>query len=191
MERFRFSKPLSKEERPKVTNKNFWWTNSNNDSIEETLDEKTVDSENLVDESSDKLLLSESYEKYMESESKDIAKLHDKLNKLRMQLHSNINEDDGEKADIDDPDPKVINGESFHYDEDTNTSDEETNSSNSEILMSKPTKNTVAPNRSQVPKLNNQRIDKLPINHLAKNSRENNFNIESLDVKARNLIDRR
>ena len=182
MERFRFSNPLSKNERPKVTNKNFWWTENNNDSIiEETLNEKTGDNENLADYSSEKFLLSESYEKYMESESKDIAKLHEKLNKLRMQLHHNLNEVDGEN----DISQKGAAGDSFNFIENSNSSDDEATSSSSEIML--PITNT----KSHVPKLNHQRIDKLPSNRLAKHSRENNFNIESLDVKAKNLIDRR
>ena len=178
MERFRFSNPLSKDERPKVTNKNFWWTENNNDSmLEETLNEKTGENENLADDSSEKFLLSESYEKYMESESKDIAKLHEKLNKLRMQLHQNLNEVDGEN----DISQKVVAGDSFNF----NSSNDESTSSSSEIML------PITDTKSHLPKLNNQRIDKLPSNRLAKNSRENNFNIESLDVKAKNLIDRR
>jgi hypothetical protein len=188
MERFRFSKPLSKVERPKVTNKNFWWTsNNNNDSIEVTLNDKS-ENENLIDTSSDQFLLSESYEKYMESESKDIAKLHDKLNKLRMQLHSNINEsDDKNKSELN----HNLARERSNSGEVSNTSDEELCSSNSEIIVSKTTNNPSL-NRQEFPKLNNQRFDKLPLNHhSAKTSRENNFNIESLDIKTRNLIDRR
>jgi hypothetical protein len=182
MERFRFSNPLSKDERPKVTNKNFWWTENNNDSMtEETLNVKTGDNENLEDDSSEKFLLSESYEKYMESESKDIAKLHEKLNKLRMQLHHNLNEVEGEN----DISQKVVAGDSFNFVENSNSSDDESTSSSTEIML------PITDTKSHLPILNNQRVDKLPSNRSAKNTRENNFNIESLDMKAKNLIDRR
>ena len=105
-----------------------------------------------------------------------------------MQLHSNINEsEEKNKSDLN----QNLTRERSNSEEVTNTSDEESRSSNSEIVVSKTT-NSPSLNRQEFPKINNQRFDKLPLNHhSAKTSRENNFNIESLDIKTRNLIDRR
>ena len=179
LERVGFSKPLSKEERPKLTNKSFWW---NNKSLEEINNEKN--NEIVVDNSNDAFLMSESFENYMKTESKDIAKLHDKLHKLRKQLYSDLNESQtednvNESTNLND---KTINS-SESGDNETSTSDD------SEIIITK-----TIPGRSNASKLNSKQSGKLPFSKTINNSiknRENNFTIDSLDAKAKNLIDRR
>lgn len=175
LERIRFSKPQDGEERPKLANKSFWW---NNNSLDEVQNE--TKHENLVDQSNDAFLMSDSYEKYMETESKDIAKLHEKLSMLRKQLYSNLNENQAENE---------VEARIDNYEND-DEAESSSSSNSSEIVFSK-TKSY--PSRPVV-HIREKPSDKLPFNksskHLVKNKYDN-VNIESLDAKAKHLIERR
>jgi hypothetical protein len=196
LERFRYSKPTAREERPKLTNSNFWWINNT------SIDETKHDPDNINESheyvgkpdnlSSSEQVLNDSYDEFIKKESKDIAKLHEKLNILRKKLFSNLNEKSTEDFDNE---LEVDNSTTVELDEDeTNNSDDTTSNSDSidsSLLSFK------KPNLANIPKVKmpTQISDKLPITKATRPKvtykDKSNLNVDSLDLRTKDLIERR
>ena len=197
LERFRYSKPTAKEERPKLTKSNFWWIN--NTSIDETkTDADNINESRDYEAKSDnlnnnELVLNDSYDEFIKKESKDIAKLHEKLNILRKKLFSNLNEKSTEDCDNE---IEVDNSTTVELDEDETNSSEDTTSNSDSIDAS--LVSFKKPNMSNVPKLKmpTKISDKLPISKTSRpkftyNKENSNVNVDSLDLRTKDLIERR
>ena len=191
LERFRFSKPLAKEERLQVKNNDFWWNSS---SLDEESNE--INDEQFDETTNDPLPLSESYENYMQQESEDIAKLHEKLNILRKKLYNNLNEKESKDTSEFDLNENIsdvsVNSNRSKNGSDKDSQESEDEYSNSDPIVYK-TKNSLT-SQSKAPTINKQNTNKLPFSKSSKylvDNKSNNINIESIDNKAKMLIDRR
>ena len=191
LERFRFSKPLAKEERLQVKNNDFWWNSS---SLDEESNE--INDEQFDETTNDPLPLSESYENYMQQESEDIAKLHEKLNILRKKLYNNLNEKESKDTSEFDLNENIsdvsVNSNRSKNGSDKDSQESEDDYSNSDPIVYK-TKNSLT-SQSKAPTINSQNTNKLPFSKSSKylvDNKSNNINIESIDNKAKMLIDRR
>jgi hypothetical protein len=179
LEIFRFSKP---EEQTKPSNKNLCFNSK-------SPNESSSDDETIADYTNDPFLLSESYENYMQTESKDIAKLHEKLNKLRKKLYNNLNENEEDEDEEEEEDKSGFDEVEVEI---SSNFKERDNQEDSLCSISAKQAQSLS-NRCAAPKINSQKFDKLPQNKSSNYSNAHkgeSINFESLDVKAKDLIDR-